>query len=144
MVRESRSTSMKFSAISSRFWSRLPSVAAGTAIYADGALVKSSKLRFSSQELTGQIVIGNAPATTYNWSGQLKGLAIYDRELTADEVSQHYENWTKDKQATSLGVRVLLRFIFSMKGKEMLSTTRSIRRPIFSFPNASSSYIAVS
>jgi hypothetical protein len=72
----------------------------GTRIYVDGALVKTTpNFRFSSQELTGQLVIGNAPATTDNWSGQLKGFAVYDRGLTTDEVSQHYENWTTGKQA---------------------------------------------
>jgi hypothetical protein len=72
----------------------------GTTIYADGALLtRSPNFRFSSQDLTGQGIIGNDPATTHNWSGQLKGFAIYDHELTADEVSQHYTNWTKAKQA---------------------------------------------
>jgi hypothetical protein len=76
----------------------------GTAIYADGALVKRTpNFRLSSQQLTGQFVIGNAPATTDNWSGKLRGLALYDRELTADEVSQHYEYWTKGKQAGLAG-----------------------------------------
>jgi hypothetical protein len=72
----------------------------GTRIYVDGALVRTTpNFRFSSQELTGQLVIGNAPATTDNWSGQLKGFAVYDRGLTTAEVSQHYENWTTGKQA---------------------------------------------
>jgi len=71
----------------------------GTTIYADGALVrKSPNFRFSSHDLTGRLIIGNAPATTHNWSGQLKGIAIYDHELTADEVPRHYANWTKNKQ----------------------------------------------
>lgn len=72
----------------------------GTTFYADGALVKKApNFKFSSQELTGQFVMGNAPATTDEWSGQVSGLAIYDRGLTADEVSQHYETWTNGKQA---------------------------------------------
>lgn len=76
----------------------------GTTIYADGALVKKApNFTFSSQELTGQLEIGNAPATTDEWSGQVSGLAIYDRELTADEVSQHYESWTTGKQAGLAG-----------------------------------------
>jgi VanZ family protein len=76
----------------------------GTTIYADGALVKKApNFKFSSQELTGQLVIGNAPATTDEWSGQVSGLAIYDRELTADEVSKHYESWTNDKPAGLAG-----------------------------------------
>jgi hypothetical protein len=76
----------------------------GTAIYADGALVKRTpNFRLSSQQLAGQFVVGNAPATTDNWSGKLRGLALYNRELTADEVSQHYEYWTKGKQAGLAG-----------------------------------------
>jgi hypothetical protein len=72
----------------------------GTAVYADGSLVKKSRsFRFSRQNLTGQFIVGNAPATTDTWSGQLKGFAVYDRELTVDDVSRHYANWTRNEQA---------------------------------------------
>jgi hypothetical protein len=71
---------------------------AGTTVYADGAFVKKSvNFRLSSQDLTGQLIVGNSPITTDDWSGQLRGLAIYDRELTADEVSQHFANWTNSE-----------------------------------------------
>ena len=33
------------------------------------------------------------------WQGQLRGLAIYNRELTAAEVLQHYDAWTRNQQA---------------------------------------------
>ena len=76
----------------------------GTRVYVDGTLVKTTpSFRFSSPDLTGQLVIGNAPATTDNWSGELKGLAVYDRGLTADDVSQHYESWKTGKKATLAG-----------------------------------------
>jgi hypothetical protein len=72
---------------------------AGTTVYADGAFVKrSANFRFSSHDFTGRFIVGNSPVTTDDWSGQVRGLAIYDRELTADEVSQHFANWTKDKR----------------------------------------------
>jgi hypothetical protein len=77
----------------------ISSGAAGTTVYADGALVKKlPNFRLSSQGLTGQLLIGNAPTGIANWSGQLKGLAVYGRELKAREVSQHYANWTKNEQ----------------------------------------------
>ena len=86
----------------------------GTAIYADGALVKtSSTFKLSSQDLTGQLILGNAPVTTDNWSGQVKSLAIYSRDLTAAEVSQHFENWSKNEpsgMATNAGVVALYAF----------------------------------
>jgi hypothetical protein len=69
---------------------------AGTATYADGMLVKRvASFVISSQDLAGQFVIGNAPTTASSWSGQLKGLAIYNRELSAAEVSQSSVDWTK-------------------------------------------------
>lgn len=66
----------------------------GTSIYVDGALVRVSReFRLSNEDLTGQLVIGNSSVTTDTWSGQLKGLAIYDRELTPSQVTQHYQDW---------------------------------------------------
>ncbi len=68
----------------------------GTTVYADGIFVSTiSTFRLSSGDFNGRLVAGNSPVTTDNWSGQLRGLAIYDRELTADEVSQHFASWTK-------------------------------------------------
>ncbi|MGA9307117.1 MAG: LamG-like jellyroll fold domain-containing protein, partial [Candidatus Sulfotelmatobacter sp.] len=56
----------------------------GTTVFADGEPVrKFDDLKVSSQDLTGRLIIGNSPVTTDEWSGQLKGLTIYDRELTA-------------------------------------------------------------
>jgi VanZ family protein len=66
----------------------------GTSIYVNGLLVRMSRdLRFSNEDLTGQLVVGNSPITTDTWSGQLKGLAIYNRELTASQAVQDYESW---------------------------------------------------
>lgn len=71
----------------------------GTTVFVDGAFVrKVPNLRLSSQDLTGRLIVGNSPITTDDWSGELKGLAIYDRELTADEVSQHFTSWTNSAQ----------------------------------------------
>jgi VanZ like protein/concanavalin A-like lectin/glucanase superfamily protein len=73
---------------------------AGAAIYVDGTLVKNfPSFAFSRGDLTGQLILGNAASTTYTWPGQFKGLAVYDRELTAGEVSQHYAMWTENRQA---------------------------------------------
>jgi VanZ family protein len=75
---------------------------AGTAAYANGRLVKKvANFAISNQDLTGQFVIGNAPTTAYSWSGQLKGLVIYNRELSAAEVSQGSLDWTKGSDPDS-------------------------------------------
>jgi hypothetical protein len=63
----------------------------GTTVYADGVVVRTFPgFRFSSRDLTGQLIVGNSPASTHNWSGQVGGLAIYRRELSLSEISQHY------------------------------------------------------
>lgn len=74
----------------------------GTATYADGTLVKRvPNFAVSSRDLMGQFVVGNAPTTAYSWSGQLKGLAVYNRELSTAEVSQGFMDWTKGGQPDS-------------------------------------------
>jgi VanZ family protein len=86
----------------------------GTSIYVDGTLVKkSTTFRFSSQDLTGQLLLGNAPSTTHNWSGQVKALAVYDRELSAAEVSQHFADWTKGKQPDLAEGGVVASYLFN-------------------------------
>lgn len=66
----------------------------GTTIYVDGALVKkAARFWFSSRDLTGQLVIGNAPDTNNSWSGHLKGLVLYHRAISAAEVSEHFGDW---------------------------------------------------
>lgn len=67
------------------------------AFYLDGILVdRDSRLRLSSRDFTGQLVIANSPVEDDSWSGELRGLAIFDRELSAAEVLDHYNSWTKN------------------------------------------------
>ena len=87
---------------------------AGTAIYVDSTLLKRvPNFAISSRDMTGQLVVGNAPSTTYNWSGHLKGLAIYDRELPPAEVSQRFAEWTRGGQPDSAKSEgVVARYVF--------------------------------
>jgi hypothetical protein len=96
---------------------------AGTAIYADGALVRMAPdFNLTSQDLSGEFVVGNGPLEAFSWSGEMKGIAIYDRELRADEVSQNYANWTSSwtaassttsQSGTSKKDAVVARYLFS-------------------------------
>jgi len=64
----------------------------GTNIYVDGILMKSSSrfhLFSPNEKPSGRIVMGNSPKGGEYWSGNLLSLAIYDRTLTGEEVSQH-------------------------------------------------------
>jgi hypothetical protein len=75
----------------------------GTRMYANGRLVGTfSSFRFSREDLTGQLIIGNSPASTRNWSGSLWGFAIYGRELSAGEISEEY---AAEKEHTALAAK---------------------------------------
>jgi hypothetical protein len=71
----------------------------GSTVYIDGALVrKFHQFRPSTNDFRGQLVIGDSPVKTDTWSGQLQGLAIYNRELTAPQVLRHYKTWTAEQR----------------------------------------------
>lgn len=66
----------------------------GTAVYLDGALVRTlPHFRLSGKDIGAQIVFGGSPVEYDPWAGQLRGLAIYEEELTGAQVAQHYESW---------------------------------------------------
>jgi hypothetical protein len=78
----------------------ITSSAQGTVVYVNGGLVRTSpQFGLSSEDLASQLVVGNHPLADDGWHGQLRGLAIYNRELTAAEVLQHYDSWTTRQEA---------------------------------------------
>jgi hypothetical protein len=86
---------------------------AGTDTYVDGKLVKRvPSFAVSNRDLTGQFVVGGAPSYTYNWPGQVKGLAVYDRDLSAAEVSQGFVDWTTGKPDSAKSVGLVARYLF--------------------------------
>lgn len=83
----------------------------GTTVYSNAALVKQfPRLKFSARDFAGQIILGNAPSTTDSWSGKLEGLAIYARELSTDEVEQHYSRWMEHSVIPEQGTVALYLF----------------------------------
>ncbi len=68
-----------------------------TELYVNGVLAgTSSDSGIVSQELTGRLVLANSTLDD-SWTGQISGLAIYDRELTSAQVSNHFQSWTPDQ-----------------------------------------------
>ncbi len=69
--------------------------AQGMAVYLDGALVGSFPQFLPSRDsFTGRMVVGDSPTESNSWPGQLRGLAIYGRDLPAIRVLRHYRSWT--------------------------------------------------
>jgi len=66
-------------------------------IYADGVLVATNPhFPLSAREFSGRLIVGDSPGQNDSWSGQLLGLAIYNRQLTANEVFHHYAAWIQN------------------------------------------------
>jgi VanZ family protein len=81
----------------------------GTAVYLDGRVAQVfPRFRIPQNELSGQIVLGTSPTDYQPWSGQIRGLAVYSRELLPADVFRHYTDWTSKDWAnrnwTSPGV----------------------------------------
>ncbi len=69
----------------------------GTAVYVAGALAgRAPQLRIPKGAFTGRILLGDSPLQPDSWFGQIRGLAIYDAELTARQTLQHYHSWTNN------------------------------------------------
>jgi VanZ family protein len=73
----------------------------GTRIYVDGRMETAYPHHiFVSKEKTilgNFLLLGNSPTGKNYWTGQLFGLAIYNQSLTAEQVFQHFQNWTKEE-----------------------------------------------
>jgi hypothetical protein len=85
----------------------------GTAVYLDGRLAKVlPRFRISPSEFSGQIVIGISPADYQPWTGEIRGLAIYAKELTPADSLRHYKDWSDPVRPPDLDEAVA-RYTFS-------------------------------
>jgi VanZ family protein len=67
----------------------------GTAVYLDGQFAESfPRFKISPSELSGQIVLGTSAVNYAPWEGELRGLAIYSKEMTPGDALRHYKEWT--------------------------------------------------
>jgi len=101
----------------------------GTTVYLDGRPAQSfPKFKISRSELTGQIILGTSPVTYHPWSGELHGLAIYSKELTAADALRHYQEWTTPKGRPDLD-GVMARYTFTE------GAGREVRNEVLSGPS---------
>lgn len=69
--------------------------AAKTIFYTDGIEVAHfSRPMLPADGLGGRLILGDAAEGKHPWAGQLFGLAIFSRALTAAAVAQHHVVWT--------------------------------------------------
>jgi VanZ family protein len=74
-----------------------------TSVYVDGVLAGATPtFRLSSEDLTGQLVVAGS-TTGGSWFGEVRGLAIYHRQLTPAQILEHYESWVKKQRPALAG-----------------------------------------
>jgi VanZ family protein len=85
-----------------------------SSMYVDGKLARSFPGISVGKERTGKLVIGTSPFGKSNWSGKLKGLALYQQELTPEEVLRHYQTWSSQgRPALSGNERAIGVYLFN-------------------------------
>ena len=58
------------------------------AIYIDGKLINKNIIE-TDIKISGRLIIGNSPTNKNGWWGEIRGLAIYDRLLSPNEIKSH-------------------------------------------------------
>ena len=84
----------------------------GTNIYIDGRLGESSRnylfLQLTDKTMSSNfLVLGNSPTGQQHWMGSLLGLAIYNRSLTREQISEHFQKWQEKGKSSLLAERGL-------------------------------------
>jgi len=68
-------------------------------IYVNGVLKKSMKnMQMRAADFAGTLIVANAPYGNLSWTGTFRGLALYDRALRAEEISEDYNLWQHNRE----------------------------------------------
>jgi hypothetical protein len=88
-----------------------------TELYVNGVLAgTSSDPGIASRELKGRLVLANSTIDD-SWTGQVAGLAIYDRELTPAQVNGHFQSWIPDRGPVLTGEQLpIALYLFDERG----------------------------
>jgi glycopeptide antibiotics resistance protein len=74
----------------------ITSGSAGTKLYVNGEFKKQRKelhLVGQGRSIVGKLILGNSAAGREPWAGKIYGLSIYESELSALTIAQHYQSW---------------------------------------------------
>lgn len=76
----------------------------GSVAYRNGVRVGDSpRMGLSCADLSGQLVLGDSPVAENGWQGKILELAIYNQELSAEEIARADAADSKSDQSTSDG-----------------------------------------
>jgi len=102
----------------------------GTTVYLDGQSAESfPRFKIARTELSGEIVLGTSPVTYHPWRGEIRGLAIYSKQLMPEDVFRHYQDWTHPGEHPPDLDGAIARYAFTEAGG------REVRNEVASGPN---------
>jgi hypothetical protein len=107
----------------------------GAIVYLNGKQAQAfPKFKISQNDLAGQIIMGTSPSDYDPWPGELRGLAIYSKELTATEVVRHFLNWTdQDASAVSDLNSAIALYLFNERSGNLIQS--SVPAPTLKIPD---------
>jgi VanZ family protein len=101
----------------------------GTVVYLDGRVANHNPgFTIERTDLSGEIILGGAPVACNTWRGELRGVAIYSKELTEADVLHHYQDWMAQSVDPDLANALALYNFDARAGRE-------VRNEIPSGPN---------
>jgi hypothetical protein len=66
----------------------------GTRVYLNGKLAQvNSGYRLTTSDFAGRLIIGTSPYSYDTWTGEMRGVAAFPRELDQNEVREHLAEW---------------------------------------------------
>ena len=75
----------------------------GLVVYMNGQQAgKFPQFIVPSDDFSGQIVMGTSPVYFATWAGKLSGVAVYNREMTPDQVLRNYAIWNDSSRREML------------------------------------------
>jgi hypothetical protein len=98
----------------------------GTSIYIDGRqqFFPHYILISENDRISDYLILGNSPTGESYWTGNLFGLAIYDQELNAEKVFQHFQRWIDRKAFIHSSEESLLAlYLFNERSGEHIHDT---------------------
>jgi hypothetical protein len=114
----------------------ISSATPGTMVYLDGILAKkSSSFRFTGKDLSGQLILGSSPVSYDTWSGKLLGVALFNRELTSAQASQHYQAWLNGRTESIKNDQPVALYTFGERAGSVVHN-QIISRPDLSIPES--------
>lgn len=68
----------------------------GVSMYVNGIMAKHAPaMRIARGAFEGRIILGDAPLHPDGWRGDIRGVAIYNTELSRAQILSHYKSWER-------------------------------------------------